>query len=203
MTQTHHGTAGIDTVESYLAQAGQCLHDLDREMIANAVSRLHECYLSNSVVYAIGNGGSASTAQHFVADLAKYATHPKPGFRALDLGSNLASTTAWTNDEGWDSVYHESLRPWISAGDVLVIFSVNGGSTRSRNLVLAAEQARERGATTIALVGGDGGILGKVADITIHVPDPGPRFLTPLTESMHMTVHHLVVSALRELIAET
>ncbi len=202
MTHLGEDLTEAEAVETYISLASDCLERLDRAAVHTAVTRLHECYREGATVYAVGNGGSASTAQHFVADLGKYATYPYPGFRAIDLASNLAATTAWTNDEGWDNVYREFLRPWIGRNDVLVAFSVNGGSSRSRNLVHAMEQARQREATTIAVVGGDGGVLGEICDIAIQIPEPGPRFRTPLTESMHMVVHHLVVAVLRRRIAE-
>jgi len=56
-------------------------------------------------VYIIGNGGSASTANHFANDLVK-----KGGIKAISLSSNDSIMTAYANDCGFDNVYFKNLK---------------------------------------------------------------------------------------------
>ena len=62
---------------------------------------LIECYKKKGVVFTMGCGGSASTATHFAADLAKTVG----GFKAISLVDNIPLVSAYANDMGWDSIF--------------------------------------------------------------------------------------------------
>src|SRR5207247_7073246 len=123
---------------------------LDRALLDRVVELLLDAWRARATVYAIGNGGSASTASHFVCDLAKVTIVPgKPRFRAIAVVDNVPLNSAWTNDSGFGSVFAEQLEPWLTRGDELVAFSVHGGAGSgdagpwSQNLVKAVKLARE------------------------------------------------------------
>jgi D-sedoheptulose 7-phosphate isomerase len=117
----------------------------------------------------------------------------------MELGTNVGSLTAWVNDEGWDDVYVRLLAPWISRNDVIVAFSVNGGSGYSPNLVRALELAEETGAWSIGIAGNGGGEFVRLCRTMILIPTPADsEWITPHTESAHVIVHHLICSRLRE-----
>jgi D-sedoheptulose 7-phosphate isomerase len=177
------------------------VEQLDVAPVDRTIDLLFDAYQRRAIVTAIGNGGSASTAAHFLADLSKFATHPAPGFRALDVISNLSSQTAWTNDEGWDHLHRNLLQQWIGPGDVVVGFSVHGGSGWSGNLVEAMRFARERGAHTVGVAGDGGGLFRTVCDVCIEIPTPPAAFVTPLTEAMHVVVHHVICTRLLALVS--
>ena len=68
-------------------------------------------------VYTAGNGGSASTAQHFACDLAKYVV--PDGGRPFDvrcLTDNISLYTAWANDAPREDVFANQLRGLIGTG---------------------------------------------------------------------------------------
>jgi D-sedoheptulose 7-phosphate isomerase len=115
--------------------------------------------------------------------------------------------SALTNDEGWAAVYSEQLESWLSPGDVLVGFSVHGGSGSgnaglwSQNLPAAMKKAKEKGARLIGFAGDTGGIMSEIADACIVVPTVNPDRITVYTEGMHVVLHHLVCDRLRERIA--
>jgi D-sedoheptulose 7-phosphate isomerase len=157
----------------------------------------------------MGNGGSASTAAHFTSDLIKFtAARGKPRFRAICLNDNVPLTSALTNDEGWARVYTEQLEPWLSSDDVVVGFSVHGGSGHgnagawSQNLPAAIRLAKERGARTIGIAGDTGGLMRDLADACIVVPVVNPERITVHTEGLHVVIHHLICDRLRQLIGE-
>jgi D-sedoheptulose 7-phosphate isomerase len=156
----------------------------------------------------MGNGGSASTATHLACDLAKYTiVDEKPRFKVIGLTDNIPLVSAWTNDSGFGSIFVEQVRPWLAAGDVLIGISVHGGSGSgqagpwSQNLAQAMALARERGARTIGLSGFTGGALKEMADVCIVVPIDEEPLGTPLVESWHVAVHHLLCYTLRQRIA--
>ena len=177
--------------------------------IGQAVDILYDAWQRESAVYLMGNGGSASTATHFASDLAKYTLAPgKKRVRALALVDNIPLVSAWTNDAGFGSVFVEQLEPWLKKDDVLIGLSVHGGSGDggagpwSQNLVQAMDLAKKRGATTIAMAGFSGGALKQMADVCILVPVTEEPMGTPLIESYHVLLHHLICLALKLRIAE-
>ena len=195
------GTTSPEAVRAHLDVMRSAIEHLDARAIAAVVDALHTAYREDRLVLAIGNGGSASTAAHFAADLGKFAAFPERGFRALDLGSNVPALTAWVNDEGWEHAYDHALRAWAGPGDVVVAFSVHGGSGWSGNLVRALDAAREAGCVTIGMAANGGGEFAGRCDHVVVVPDVVARLVTPVTEALHVVVHHVVCAALRDLIS--
>ncbi|MBP9687787.1 SIS domain-containing protein [Candidatus Woesebacteria bacterium] len=173
---------------------------------SKAVTLLLDCYKQGGTVFVMGCGGSASTATHFAADLAKTTmSEGRLGFKAMALVDNIPLVSAWTNDKGWNTVFEGQLRPWITEKDVLVGFSVHGGNKRgdeagpwSQNLVAAVALAKERNAKTIGFSGFDGGALGELTNACLTVATTDEAFGTPLVEAMHVVIFHGLVFELKE-----
>lgn len=167
---------------------------------------LFDCYKRGGTVFTMGCGGSASTATHFAADLAKTTmVDNKPTFKAMALVDNIPLVSAWTNDKGWGTIFEGQLRTWLTKNDVLVGFSVHGGSKRgdeagpwSQNLVAAMNLAKERKAKIIGFSGFDGGTVKEMADACIVIPTQSEVFGTPLVEAMHVVIHHGLIFDLKE-----
>ena len=84
----------------------------------------------------LGNGGSASTAQHFACDLAKFVI--PAGQRPFDvrcLTDNVSLYTAWANDADRSDVFVNLMRGLVRPGDVVIACSVHGGQGFSADLV--------------------------------------------------------------------
>lgn len=169
------------------------------------VDLLFECLENQGTVFVMGCGGSASTATHFAADLAKTTiVADKPRFKAMALVDNIPLVSAWTNDSGWASIFVEQLKPWITKKDVLVGFSVHGGSGEgevglwSQNLIAAMRFAKEKGAKVIGFSGFDGGAMKKMADVCVVVPVDYEPYGTPVVEAMHVVLHHGIIFDLKE-----
>ncbi len=196
-------------VDEYLTTLEEATQGLPRREIQQAVDILYECWLRGGTVFALGNGGSASTASHLACDLAKATIVPgRRRLKALALVDNVPLVSAWTNDSGFSSVFAEQLEPWLRPEDVLVALSVHGGSGEgdagpwSQNLARAVALARSRGARVIGLSGFGGGLLADQANVCIVVPAEEEPIGTPLVESLHVAVHHLLCVALRQRIAD-
>ncbi len=157
----------------------------------------------------MGCGGSASTATHFAADLAKTVmVNGKKGFRAISLVDNIPLVSAWTNDKGWGSVFSGQLDQWLGPNDVLVGFSVHGGSGEgdagpwSQNLIQAMKLAKDRKAKIIGFSGFDGGAMKQMADVCLIVPVNMEPYGTPVVEAFHVVLHHGIIYALKNMIKE-
>jgi D-sedoheptulose 7-phosphate isomerase len=197
-----------DVIDRYFQAMETINRQIDREGIERGVAVLFDAWRRGGTVFTMGNGGSASTATHFASDLAKFCiVAGKPRLKALALADNIPLASAWTNDNGFGSVYAEQLDPWLRAGDVLVGISVHGGSGEgdagpwSQNLPRAVALARQRGAAVIGLSGFAGGALKEQADVCVVVPWEREPLGTPLVESYHVALHHLICLALKEMIA--
>jgi D-sedoheptulose 7-phosphate isomerase len=143
----------------------------------------------------IGNGGSASTASHMAADLAKNTIGPNMRrFRIHSLNDNISLVTALANDIGYDHVFSEQLENSVRAGDVLIVIS---GSGNSKNVLNAMRYARRQSAQVVALLGFDGGVAIELADLTVLVQshDYG------IVEDMHLVVNHILVEYFSKLLS--
>lgn len=144
------------------------------EALTPALTRASQCIvqalLDDRKILVCGNGLSAALAQMFTASLADRFERDRPGLPAIWLGSNLTTYTAIATEGGVNEVYAKATKALGHDGDVLVIISTTGNSA---NLIQAAEVARERGMSIVALTGGDGGDIARLldlADVEIRVP---------------------------------
>ncbi|HJZ84364.1 MAG TPA: SIS domain-containing protein [Polyangia bacterium] len=192
-------------VDKYLNETSEICARTERDEVARFIQILFDAWRARRQVFTMGNGGSASTATHFAADIAKFTwVEGKPRFRCFSLCDNPAYLSALTNDNGFDSIFVEQLEPVLEKDDVLIGISVHGGKGRdkaglwSQNLLRAVDLAKRRGARVLGLAGFDGGALKELADACIVVPARS----TPHVEGMHVVYHHLVVQRLLDLIKE-
>ena len=93
---------------------------------------------SANYVYIIGNGGSAATANHFANDLVKMC-----GIRAISLCANEAVVMAYANDNGYENIFSDQLKVFLTSRDLLITIS---GSGTSENIVKAIKYAKRIGA---------------------------------------------------------
>ncbi|HEB12279.1 MAG TPA: SIS domain-containing protein, partial [Actinobacteria bacterium] len=184
----------------YFSDMTQIIQSIDLDKIDRAIDILYDAWLRDKQVFIIGNGGSASTATHFTCDLTKTTIiEGKKRFKVISLVDNVPLVSALTNDEGFDKVFDEQLRAFITTGDVLIAISVHGGSGKgnadvwSQNLIRAIQSAKESGAKTIGLSGFDGGAMKDLADVCMVVPCES----TPHVESLHLAFEHLLCERLQ------
>lgn len=172
------------------------LMQLMNSISIKAIVDVAECFLRarrrSSMIFFIGNGGSAATASHFAQDLAEAGRKAKTkSFKTLSLTDNIPFITAAGNDYGYDKIFVVQLLELFKAGDVLVAISASGNSL---NVIEAVKYAKEKGGTTIGLVGFDGGELLKLCDHAIHVKSQIGKY-GPV-EDIHLILSHMITSFL-------
>lgn len=182
----------MNHVQGYLQDLNLTLDLVPRLSIEKFINILKEARAHDRQVFAMGNGGSAATASHFVADLGKN-TRAKgmSHFRAFGLSDNIATITAYANDEGYENIFSQQLAGLIRNKDVVIGISASGNS---KNVLNAITLANAEGAITIGLTGFDGGKLASLAQLSIHIPS----YRIEQVEDIHMMIEHMVVSALKE-----
>jgi D-sedoheptulose 7-phosphate isomerase len=182
-------------LRDYVTRVHAALEALPRDTMGTLGELLFRAYQNDKQVFVIGNDGSASTASHMAADLAKNTIGPNMRrFRIHSLNDNISLVTALANDIGYDHIFSEQLENSVRAGDVLIVIS---GSGNSRNVLNAMRYARRQSAQVVALLGFDGGAAIELADITVLVQsrDYG------IVEDMHLVVNHILVEYFSKLLA--
>ena len=159
---------------------------IDTARVEQAIAWMKQARAENRAIFVAGNGGSSATASHFVCDMVKGASAGQPSrFRIVALGQNLPTLTAYSNDLSYGDALVEELKNFAQPGDIYMAIS---GSGSSPNVVRAMEYANGLGCRTIALTGRDGGQLGKLAELSIHVPEPHMGRI----EDAHHIVCHMI-----------
>jgi D-sedoheptulose 7-phosphate isomerase len=166
-----------------LAQLGAVDPDLraSAESIARSVT-------SGGKLLAAGNGGSAAEAQHLTSEFIG-RLHPSRERRSLPavaLHADTSTMTALANDYGYEEVFARQVQGLGATGDVLVVLSTSGASP---NLVRAVDAARERGMTTIGLLGRSPRPLHERCDHVLAAPSDN---LSTVQECHLVMVHVLV-----------
>lgn len=172
--------------EDYKKQLLEAIETIELERVNQAIEWFREVRAAEGQIFVCGNGGSASTASHFVCDMVKGASYKRPArFRIQALTDSLPTITAYANDEGYEVVFLEQLKNFARRGDLLMAIS---GSGNSPNVLRAVEYANSIGCQTLALTGRDGGKLGAMAQLNLQVP---VRHMGRI-EDAHMIICHII-----------
>ncbi len=154
--------------------------------IAAAIAMLSDCLRHEGKVLSCGNGGSASDAQHFSAELLNRFEMERPGLAAIALNTDSSTLTAIANDYDYGQVFAKQVSALGQPGDCLLAISTSGNSA---NVVAAVTAATEAQMHVVALTGRDGGAIAgllQADDVEIRVPDDR----TARIQEVHLVVIH-------------
>lgn len=145
--------------------------------MANAICVAYE---QRRTVFCCGNGGSASTASHFCADLSKLTVVPgqRHRLRAISLNNDASAMTAIGNDIAYDEIFAEQLRTYIEPGDIVLGLSTSGSSP---NVLKAMEFARNAGAVTMGITGSAGHRLRELSTYCVMIDSTSVQHVEELT----------------------
>jgi len=184
----------MEQITEYIEGLQSTIEKLPKALIEEVVYTLHEARMYGRQVFIMGNGGSASTASHFVCDLAKNTRRDGwPHFRAIGLTDNMAVFSAYANDEGYENVFAQQLASLVRPNDLVIGISASGNSP---NVLRAMNVASEHKAKTIGFTGFDGGRLGNMVDLHIHVNSN----IIEHVEDLHLALEHMIVKTLRDIV---
>ncbi|HEY1525684.1 MAG TPA: SIS domain-containing protein [Candidatus Angelobacter sp.] len=193
-----HQNVGL-SIERYFQELTNLIPRLPYGSIARVVEIFLHAFGEQRTVYVFGNGGSASSASHMMCDINKGAVgldatrRPK----VMALTDNVSLISAWANDYGYERIFSEQLKTFIKPRDVAFAISTSGDSA---NVLLALETAREYGAMTVGLAGGEGGRMKALCDVCAIIPSDNVQ----IVEDLHHAAMHSIFTAVRKsLAAET
>ena len=181
----------MDFIQKYIEDLKKTISKVNENDIRTVIDVLENARKSGKTIYTFGNGGSASTASHFVNGLSQGATvQGKTRFKAIGLTDNIPNMLAYANDLGYENIFVEQLKNLMNEGDIVVGIS---GSGNSPNVLKAIEYANTHHAISIGLTGYDGGKLKKMVKYSIHVP----CHFMEMVEDIHLAISHLIASYFR------
>jgi len=155
------------------------------DIVVRAAEVMLEALSSGRHVLVFGNGGSATDAQHFAAEMVGRFERERRAVAVVALTADTAVLTAVGNDHGYDAVFARQVEALGRMGDVAMGISTSGAS---KNVNVALERAKAKGLVTIGLTGRDGGETGRL--VHVHVNVPGRT--TARTQEVHRTLLHLM-----------
>lgn len=178
-------------IKGYISRLQQTLDSLDESAIQKGIDVLHNARLNQRQIFVMGNGGSASTASHFVGDLSKNTKrNGLPHFRVLGMSDNVTAFSAYGNDDGYENVFAHQIENFLNADDVIIAISASGNSP---NVLRAVELGTHCEAFSIGITGFTGGRLSNLVDLHIHVPSD----CIEQVEDIHLMLGHLFITELR------
>lgn len=163
----------------------QRVRGLDLAPVVRAAEAIVAAHAGAGKVLAFGNGGSAADAQHLATELVGRFEQRRAALAAVALTADAAVLTSVANDESFERVFARQVEGLGRPGDVAFALSTSG---RSPNVLAALTAARACGMATIAMTGGDGGPIGRAADVHVNVPDASAARV----QEVHRTLIHAI-----------
>jgi D-sedoheptulose 7-phosphate isomerase/D-glycero-D-manno-heptose 1,7-bisphosphate phosphatase len=176
----------------YVTELAHAFGTVDLAQLHRAAEILLAAHDRDAAVFACGNGGSASIANHLQCDHVKgVRVGTDLTTRVYSLSTNVELFSAIANDIGYDAVFEYQLQSQARPGDVLIAISSSG---RSPNIVRALEWANANGLSTIALTGFDGEPARSLSTVPVHVDTRNYGII----EDAHQACMHLLAQYVRQ-----
>jgi D-sedoheptulose 7-phosphate isomerase len=177
----------VDIVRRHFLESADVKRRVAEELAepaAQAANIMAQALFGGHKVLVFGNGGSAADAQHFAGEMiGRFKLPGRIALPAIALTTDSTVLTCVANDFSYEEVFSRQVEALAQPGDVVLGISTSG---RSPNILRALRAARERGATVLALLGGDGGIAAQEADLALVVPVSD----TTRIQECHITLIH-------------
>jgi D-sedoheptulose 7-phosphate isomerase len=160
-------------------------------MLEQIARLLVQVYRTNRKVIIFGNGGSASDAQHFAAELVVRFQKNRAALPAVALTANTAVLTAVGNDFDFNDGFSRQIEALCQPGDAVIGISTSG---TSKNILKGLEQARQQKAVTVGFTGAKGEKMQEHSDICWMAPSP----VTARIQECHILAIHIICTLVED-----
>ena len=146
---------------------------------------ISKAFKNDKKLMLCGNGGSAADAQHIAAEFVnrfQLDRHPLP---AMALTTDTSIITSVANDYSFEEVFSKQIQALGVEGDILLAISTSGNS---KNILSAIRTAKEKHLYTVGLIGGDGGEMVTLVDLSLVVKSNQ----APRVQETHILAGHLI-----------
>jgi Phosphoheptose isomerase len=161
------------------------------DYIQTVVNKIVEAYQRSKKTIICGNGGSASDALHFAAEMVCRFEKNRAAIPSIALSENVSTITAIGNDFGYDQIFSRQLEAFAQSGDIFIAISTSGNSP---NIIKALESAKEMGIFTIGMTNEDGGKMKSMCDLCYCAPSK----VTARAQECHILLIHIIARLVEE-----
>ncbi len=188
-----------EPIDEHIAKHTAAVQSVRRQqdVLETMAGVLVKAFRDGGCCYLVGNGGSAADCQHIAGELISRLRpgDPRPSLPAVALTTDTSILTAIGNDYSFEVAFRRQVEGLVREGDVLWALSTSGNS---RNVLLAVEEARRRGATILGFTGGEGGELRETADHCLVVEAETTDRIQEGHQLAYHIICYLVEAAFRE-----
>ena len=167
------------------------------EQVLAAAKAIAGVYQGGGRLYTMGNGGSSCDSAHIAVEFQHPVTAGRPALPAINLADNCAMLTAVGNDVGFKHVFSRQVVAQLKTGDGLIGVSTSGNS---ENLLSAFVAAKQLGAVTIGLAGGDGGRMRALAELDHCLVAPSDSIHR--VQETQVAIYHILWDLTHTLLAD-
>jgi D-sedoheptulose 7-phosphate isomerase len=158
----------------------------DADLVYHSGQKLADCLRRQGKILIFGNGGSATQASHFAAELVNRFRHDRSGLAAVALNTDIAALTSIANDSDYRYVFSRQIDALGREGDFAVGLTTSG---QSPNVLAGLQTAKEKGLSTMCLCGADTESLQRLKlDWLLSVPSQD----TPAIQEIHLLFLHVL-----------
>lgn len=184
--RTAGSTAGSTVAEVFRrrAEPGRALAGA-AGVIAAASHAMAGRFHRGGRLLAFGTGAAAADAQHVAVEFVHPVIAGKRPLPAVSLTGDAATVTGICLGPEPDDVFAHQVRCLGGPDDIAFGISPDG---LCGGVLHGLRTARDRGMLTVALAGGDGGMLAGAVDHLVTVPSTDPR----VVKEVHVTAYHLL-----------
>lgn len=163
------------------------------ELIEDIGNKLSKIIENGGKILFCGNGGSAADSQHLAAELVVRlrSSFERPAIPAIALTVDTSILTAGGNDYGFDYVFSRQVEALGTKNDALIAISTSGNSM---NIIKAVEQANKKNMLVVGFLGGNGGKLKDLCNISFIAPSNN----TARIQESHILVGHILCEIIEE-----
>lgn len=172
-------------LESFLS------NDSNLKNIETAALKMVACIKEGGKIFSCGNGGSHCDAMHFAEELTGRYRENRKALPAIAI-SDASHISCVSNDFGYDFIFSRFIEGLGKPGDVLLGISTSGNS---KNVLRAAEMAKQKKMVVVVLTGNNGGELSDLADIEIRVPHMG---YADRIQEIHIKIIHILINLIEK-----
>ena len=150
------------------------------------------CFSKGGKDIIFGNGGSACDAAHFAEEFTGRYRQDRRALPVITV-NDAGHLTCVANDYGFDKVFSRMVEAFCKEGDIVIGLSTSGNSQNVQN---AMDAAIERKATTVALIGKDGGKMKDIYDYEWLIPGKTSARI----QEIHMLILHILIEGVERIL---
>jgi len=134
-----------------------------------------------------GTGGPSADAQHVAVEFVHPVIVGKRALPAISLTTDIATVTGIAETDGMTAIFAHQIRALARPEDIAMGISADGGNL---SVLAGLEAAKDLGMLTIALTGGDSGLVAASPDVDhlLVVASADPR----VVKELQVTTYHVL-----------